>query len=113
MVRNGCGARVGLPSAARTASTAQHEHPQRKPGAALIVAYALALLRGSGAAFDRLIVRLCPLLGCGRPHDHHVPCGTWKGSVIWPPRCAPHRRYRIEVTSALPALAAQCKRGAA
>jgi hypothetical protein len=32
MVRNGCGARVGLPSAARTASTAQHEHPQRKPG---------------------------------------------------------------------------------
>jgi hypothetical protein len=71
----------------------------------MLVAYALAVLSPPTATFDRLVVRVCPVSGCGRPHVHHVPRGKWQEPVIRPPRCAPHRRYRVEVVSVLPAAA--------
>jgi hypothetical protein len=73
--------------------------------AASMVAFATVLLGGPSAVFDRLLVKVCPL-ECGYAHVHHVPVGSWRDPVTRPPRCAPHRRYQLEVVTVLPAVPA-------
>jgi hypothetical protein len=96
-----------------SAATMQPDRRQSNRPAAPVVAPALAILAGPTAAFDRLLVRVCPLPGCGRPHVHHAPRGQWREPAIRAPRCAPHRRYRLEVVDVLPTASGQRRRGAA
>lgn len=92
-------------SATKIAALTKGQHRQDiRPGQA-VVAYALLLLAMPGAAFDRLLVRNCPICRA-YAHVHHIPIGGARSSpIIRAPRCAPHRRYTIEITAVMPAAA--------
>lgn len=82
--------------------------------ATLPVVYATLLLAMPGAAFDRLLVKRC--VWCAYCHVHHLPVGAARvRPLLRSPRCAPHRRYSVEVTAVLPAAAVpgSRRRGAA
>ncbi len=114
----GAGHHPDAPATSKTSATAkQHDRPQGTSAAALLVGFVCILLGGPAAAQDRAMLRDCPLT-CGAVHMFYVPAGTWRRGepIIRAPRCAPHRRMRLEVTDilpAVPALAGQRRRGAA
>jgi hypothetical protein len=90
------------PASKITAATKPQDHEQRTAATTALMAFAMVLLGGPSAVFDRLLVKSCPL-NCGYAHVHHVPVGSWREPVMRPPRCRPHLRYRVEVTTVVPA----------
>lgn len=91
-------------------STQQQDHPDRTPPAWLVTVLAALLRAAAGATFDRLLVRRC--CWCGYSHVHHVPVGAPLDGIVRSPRCAPWRRYRVEVVDVVPpaAVAGQRRR---
>lgn len=85
-----------------SATTTRPDPGQGNRSAAVLTAFALAILAGPGTVFDGILVPRCPL-ACGYAHRHYVPAGTWRqGPVVRSPRCAPSRTYEITVTAVLP-----------
>ena len=96
-------------------ATTAHQRPQSTSPAAVLAAFATVLLGGPNAIFDRVMVKACPLY-CGAVHVHYVSVGLWRKPLVRAPRCAPSRRYRLDVVDvlpAVPALVGQRKRGVA
>jgi hypothetical protein len=87
-----------------TTATKQHDHRKSTALAEVLIGFVTILLGGPGAAQDRAMLRDCPL-NCGAVHVFYVRTGMWRGGqpLVRAPRCAPHRRMRLEVVDVLPA----------
>jgi hypothetical protein len=121
MSRNADGGAGHRPDAPATrkidTATKLHDHQERSATAAVLVGLVRIMLGGPAAAQDRAMLNPCPF-DCGAVHVFYVPAGAWRKDqpIIRAPRCAPHRRMRLEVVDVLPApgpVAGQRKRGGA
>jgi hypothetical protein len=105
--------KAGPPAGPAHQIATSKQHRQSNQDNTCPVVFATLLLATTGAVFDRLLVKSC--VWCQFAHVHHAPVGLRHTPLVRSPRCSPHRRYAIEITSVVPAstIPGQRRRGAA